>query len=126
MTMENEDIKNMLDAAQEEILAEAASRQMRAWNRLQFALYETPEAKPERSLFAWTGGWVLTCGAVAAIIVALAVIQLLPTNYSNLSYAQAQQPDLYTSTFYSSQAQADVVWITGLDAADADEMGGTQ
>lgn len=122
--MDTQDIKKIMATAQEEALTIAAGRQMRAWNRLQRALYETPEAEPEPSTW-FNGASLTTFGAVAAIVVALAVAQLLPATYSNLSYAEAQQPDLYTSTFYSSQAQADVVWITGMDAADSAETSDT-
>lgn len=119
--MEKQDIKNLLGSVQEEALATAASRQMRAWSRLQDALWGEVSYSTSSAHGSWTS-LLLTYGAVAAIAVAVGLAAFLPTiNSSGQQYAHAHQPDIYASTFYSAQAQADVVWITGLQSADETE-----
>lgn len=117
--METQDIKKLLGSVQEEALSTAASRQMRAWGRLQSTIWgevSHPVESPHHG--AWSS-MLLTVGAVAAIAVAVGLAAVLPAiNGVGQSYARAHQPDIYASTFYSSQAEADVVWITGLQSAD--------
>lgn len=119
--METSDIKNWLASAQEEALATAAGRQMRAWNQLQGKLFgpTSTTAADSESAPSWTSGF-LTFGAVAAIAIAVGITLWMNPGGTN-GYAQSRQPDLYTSTFYSTQAEADVVWITGLGSADDTE-----
>lgn len=119
--METQDIKNLLGSVQDEALATAASRQMCAWKNLQDNLWgPVSESTPATQSF-WQS-WTLTFGAVAAIAVAVGMASFLPSG-SQL-YATTHQPNLYTSTFYSQQAEADVVWISGLESS-ADETENT-
>lgn len=116
--METQDIQKLLGSVQDESLSIAAGRQMRAWHRLQPALWG--EVSEEAS--APAGFWasrLLTLGAVAAIALAVGLAAFLPTTPGGEShYATAQQPDIYATTFYSSQAHADVVWISGLQSVE--------
>lgn len=116
--MENDDIKNLLASANDEALAMAARRQMRSWNRLQSALFGPLSEQPAEE-GAHGSSFFVNVGAFAAIAIALGFAFFVPASHSNgPSQAQARQPDVYTATFYSTQAQADVVWITGLQSAD--------
>ena len=121
--METQDIKKMLGSVQDEALSIAAGRQMRAWHQLQPALWgEVSSAAGERAGF-WASR-LLTLGAVATIAVAVSLMAFLPSAQSGgAHYATAAQPDISATTFYSSQAHADVVWISGLQSVE--ETGNT-
>lgn len=123
--METQDIKKMLGSVQDEAVSLAAGRQMRAWRQLQPALWgEVSSAAGTTHAAGFWASRLLTLGAVATIAVAVGLMAFLPSAQSGgAHYATSAQPDIYATTFYSSQAHADVVWISGLQSVE--ETGNT-
>jgi hypothetical protein len=125
--METQDIRDLLKSVQDAELNRAGQRQWRSWYRLRNALFEpSPQAESQETQASPWSGYLVTFGAVATVLLAVGLMTAFPLAHTNgPTYAQAQQDDLYTSTFYSAKARADVVWITGMDSAEAEETSNT-
>jgi hypothetical protein len=92
-------------------------QEARAWLALKERL-----AAPAAAPFAWVfsrasrtvASWALT------LVVALAIFDLgetLRPSRHGLVFADSQVPGIYATSFYSHSAQAQVVWLNGMDPA---------
>jgi hypothetical protein len=88
----------------------------RAWSALQDRLYQ---AKPARSGWSWL--YYPTWRGLVVAAVALALIPItdnfLVGQPIALATADSQSPGIYATAFYSRSAQAQVVWLNGMDPA---------
>jgi hypothetical protein len=95
-------------------------QESRAWSALRDRLYSAQSARSgSRPLWSrlyrpsWRG-----LGAAAAVI---ALISILGDFYAAqpvpLATADSQSPGIYATSFYSRSAQAQVVWLTGMEPA---------
>ena len=91
-------------------------QESRAWSALREQLYS---AQPARSGWSWL--YYPTWRGLAVAVVALALIPILGDFFSGpplaLSTADSQSPGIYATAFYSHTAQAQVVWLNGMDPA---------
>jgi hypothetical protein len=88
----------------------------RAWSALRDRLCQ---AKPARSGWNWL--YYPTWRGLAVAAVALALIPItgnfLVGQPIALATADSQSPGIYATAFYSRSAQAQVVWLNGMDPA---------
>jgi anti-sigma-K factor RskA len=88
----------------------------RAWSTLSERLHR---AKPARSGWSWLYSPAWRGLAVAAM--ALALIPFAGSYIGgepiSLATADSQSPGIYATSFYSRSAQAQVVWLNGMDPA---------
>ena len=93
-------------------------QESRAWAALRDRLYAAPQPRS-----AW--GWLyyptwrgLAVAAVALVLIPIAgnfiLGRLAPIS---LATADSQSPGIYATAFYSRSAQAQVVWLNGMDPA---------
>ena len=91
-------------------------QEARAWAALRERIYH---AKPARSAWSWLyyPTWRgLAVGAAALAIVAFASGFLVGGGESMaLVTADSQLPGIYATSFYSRTAQAQVVWLNGME-----------
>jgi len=95
-------------------------QESRAWSALRDRLDHAKQARSQsRSLWSWLYQPVWRGLAVAAV--ALALIPTMGEFFGGqplpLATADSQSPGIYATAFYSSSAQAQVVWLSGMDAA---------
>jgi anti-sigma-K factor RskA len=93
----------------------------RAWSALRDRLYQ---AKPARSRFLSRLSWLYhpTWRGLVVAAVALALIPVTGNFFVGgepigLATADSQSPGIYATAFYSRTAQAQVVWLNGMDPA---------
>ena len=89
----------------------------RAWAMLRERLYARPVPSGWRSLLqpTWRNG---AFAGLAFGLVAGAVISFVATSQSQIfATADSQAPGVYATSFYSKTAQAQVVWLNGMDPA---------
>ena len=91
-------------------------QESRAWSALRDRL---DQATPARSRWSWL--YYPTWRGLAVAAVALALIPLVdnfiggqPVSFAT---ADSQSPGIYATSFYSRSAQAQVVWLNGMDPA---------
>ena len=93
-------------------------QEARAWEALRGRLYPT---KAERSAWSWL--FVPTWRGFAVAAFALALIPIMgdffvggiePVSFAT---ADSQVPGVYATAFYSKPAQAQVVWLNGMEPA---------
>jgi anti-sigma-K factor RskA len=86
----------------------------RAWAALQARL-----AQPARSHGLYLPSWRATGIAMAVVFVALAIGGVLGLRPSPLAFvsADSQSPGIYATAFYSKSAEAQVVWLNGMEPA---------
>ena len=88
----------------------------RAWSALRERL---DHAKQARSRWTWL--YYPTWRGLAVAVVALALIPITGEFFGGqplaLATADSQSPGIYATAFYSRPAQAQVVWLTGMDPA---------
>ncbi|HEV3272388.1 MAG TPA: hypothetical protein VGZ93_09430 [Candidatus Methylacidiphilales bacterium] len=88
----------------------------RAWTALQAQLY-----RPQQARSGW--GWLFYPTwrglAVAAVVLALIPIagNFIGGRPVALATADSQSPGVYATAFYSRSAQAQVVWLNGMEPA---------
>jgi hypothetical protein len=93
-------------------------QESRAWSALKDRLYH---AGPARSGWNWL--YYPAWRGVAVVAVALAVIPIVGDfvigrlEPISLATADSQSPGIYATAFYSRPAQAQVVWLNGMDPA---------
>jgi len=91
-------------------------QESRAWTALRDQLYQARQA---RSGWSW-----LYYPTWRGLTVAVLVLALIPFAASfiglqpiSLATADSQSPGIYATSFYSRSAQAQVVWLNGMDPA---------
>ena len=84
-------------------------QEAREWSRLEARLFAR-EKSPRRVFFGL--GMTGTMLALVAVMGWLAMPGHIP-----LASAQSQAPGIFATTFYSPAAQAQVVWLNGVDPA---------
>jgi hypothetical protein len=91
-------------------------QESRAWSALRDQLYQ---AKPARSGWSWLCDPAWRGLAVAALVLALIPIvgDFIVGQPVSLATADSQSPGIYATSFYSRSAQAQVVWLNGMDPA---------
>ena|ERR1700691_2722038 len=91
-------------------------QESRAWSALRDRLYQ---AKPARSGWSWL--YYPTWRGLAVAAVALVLIPIVGDfivgRPISLATADSQSPGIYATSFYSRSAQAQVVWLNGMDPA---------
>jgi len=93
-------------------------QESRAWSALREQLYQ---AKPARS--GWSGlyspAWRGLAMAGAALVLIAFVGNFAVGNWEPVALATAdsQSPGIYATAFYSRSAQAQVVWLNGMEPA---------
>ncbi len=90
-------------------------QEARAWSALQGRLFPSPVP---RTGWSFLPGWrALTCTGVA-LLVAVGIFDLgammHPSRHA-LVFADSQSPGIYATGFYSHSAQAQVVWLNGME-----------
>jgi len=89
----------------------------RAWTLLRARLY----ARPAPSGWRWLLQPTWRNGAFAGLafgLVAGAVMSFVVTSQSQIfATADSQAPGIYATSFYSKSAQAQVVWLNGMEPA---------
>lgn len=113
----------MNDAELKRVLSESGQpephRQAEAWQALRQQMFppshhmETRQEHP-----AW--GWWIGSSALAGIALAMAVAwfhQAPVVQSSGIEVAQGNEPGVVATSFYSQKAQANVVWLSGLQYA---------
>jgi hypothetical protein len=91
----------------------------RAWSALRDRLYS---GKPAQSRSLWSWLYQPAWHGLAVAVVALALIPIMGEFVAGpapiaLATADSQSPGIYATAFYSSSAKAQVVWLSGMDAA---------
>ena len=89
----------------------------RAWTELRERLYAQPAPSGWRSLLqpTWRNG---AFAGLAFGLVVGAVVSFVVTSQSQIfATADSQAPGIYATSFYSKQAQAQVVWLNGMEPA---------
>jgi hypothetical protein len=89
----------------------------RAWLALKEKLM-TPRQSLFRTLFFTS--WRTVGYAAMAIVLAAAIFDLgmmMRPAHRGLVFADSQVPGIYATSFYSHSAQAQVVWLNGMDPA---------
>ncbi|HEX4140013.1 MAG TPA: hypothetical protein VHY09_06665, partial [Candidatus Methylacidiphilales bacterium] len=89
----------------------------RAWAALRERLYAKPALSGWRSLLqpTWRNG---ALAGVAFGLVIGAVVSFVVTSQSQIfATADSQAPGIYATSFYSKSAQAQVVWLNGMEPA---------
>ena len=93
-------------------------QESRAWSALRDQLYS---AQPTRSGWSWL--YYPTWRGLVVAVAALALIPLTGEYFVGggesiaLATADSQSPGIYATAFYSRSAQAQVIWLSGLDPA---------
>ena len=91
-------------------------QESRAWSALKDRL---DHAGPARSGWSWL--YYPTWRGLAVAAVALALVPILgeffPGQPLALATADSQSPGIYATAFYSRSAQAQVVWLNGMEPA---------
>lgn len=87
----------------------------RAWAHLRERLSSPEPASRFSFLMSWRTA-VVTCSVAVAAIMAFTFVsqRSYPTSFASVV---SQSPGVYATTFYSHTAQAQVVWLNGLDTA---------
>jgi len=91
-----------------------------AWTRLQARLQEVqmrPRGWPALSRWFFPAAGLTLAG--------LAAVVFIWRDSTSLSRVQTLSPSLYASTFYSREAGADVIWVTGYNYERGDSTGAT-
>jgi hypothetical protein len=89
----------------------------RAWLALKERMAK-PGHSSVRGLFS--GTWGRMAFATSVVILAAAILALgvnLWPAHRGLVFADSQVPGIYATSFYSHSAQAQVVWLNGMDPA---------
>jgi hypothetical protein len=92
-------------------------QEARAWTALRERLYQTPSPSPWRWLFypTWRGASVAFAAVCALLLLGNSAFSLFqPVSFAS---ANSEVPGVYATSFYSHSAQAQVVWLNGLDPA---------
>jgi len=93
-------------------------QESRAWSALRERL---AQAAPARSGWSWL--YYPTWRGLAVAVVALALIPVAGSflgvrwQPASVVTADSQSPGIYATAFYSRSAQAQVVWLNGMDPA---------
>ncbi len=93
-------------------------QESRAWSSLRERLYS---GKKARSQWSWL--YYPTWRGLAVAVVALVLIPVLAEfivgqpEPGSLATADSQSPGIYATSFYSRSAQAQVVWLNGMEPA---------
>jgi hypothetical protein len=90
----------------------------RAWSALRDRLHHPKQARSE-----WNWLYYPTWRGLAVAVVALALIPMVGNfvagrlELGSLATADSQSPGIYATAFYSRSAQAQVVWLNGMEPA---------
>lgn len=88
----------------------------RAWSALGDRLFRVQQARS-----GWSWLYYPTWQGLAVAVVALALIPIVGSfvvgQPLSLATADSQSPGIYATAFYSRPAQAQVVWLNGMDPA---------
>jgi hypothetical protein len=88
----------------------------RAWEALKSRLYPTAQASSK-----WSWLFYPTWRGLTVALVAMVLIPVAGSFFSghpiSLATADSQSPGIYATSFYSRSAQAQVVWLNGMDPA---------
>lgn len=112
--MDYQDIRDALleaDAIEQERLR---LRQPHAWARLQARLEGGNASPAGRAFLNWKWASAGVLGAFAAMFLTLGALAG-PSTKVNLMHVN--QPKVWATPFYSSEADADVIWLSGLPMA---------
>jgi hypothetical protein len=116
--MKDSDHPAMLDHELKKLLLDTCAvrpgQEPRAWSSLKLRL-ASPGARrfgfqltPLRSFFA---------GAVTCLVVIAGMNFFIAGAHKSIATADSQAPGIFATSFYSDSAQAQVVWLNGLDPA---------
>jgi hypothetical protein len=89
----------------------------RAWSALSARLYRNPRTRSGWSWLyypAWRG---LAVAAVALALLIPIVGSFILGPHLSLATADSQSPGIYATAFYSRSAEAQVVWLNGMEPA---------
>ena len=93
-------------------------QESRAWSALREQLYSARQARS-----GWSWLYYPTWRGLAVAVVALALIPIVGDfvggrlDPGSLATADSQSPGIYATSFYSRSAQAQVVWLNGMEPA---------
>ena len=112
--MHDSEIKRLL----QETCAVRPGQEERAWSALRDRLYRQPAT---RSRWAWfyVPTWHGVLGCLALMCAVALAGHLLSARYERIPFASANSaaPGIYATSFYSPAAEAQVVWLNGLEPA---------
>jgi anti-sigma-K factor RskA len=95
-------------------------QESRAWSALRDRLHQQKQVRPQ-SRWRWLYYPTWRGLTVASAAVALAFIPFAESFIGgqsiSLATADSQSPGIYATSFYSRSAQAQVVWLNGMDPA---------
>ncbi|MEM1058911.1 MAG: hypothetical protein AAGK14_06660 [Verrucomicrobiota bacterium] len=112
--MEYQDIRTALQEADAIEIERLRLRQPHAWSQLQERLEGAGPALGwlDYASWKWAGAGLLS--AAAAMVLVLAVFSNPATR---VDLQSVNQPKVWATPFYSSEADADVIWLSGLPMA---------
>jgi hypothetical protein len=111
--MEDRELRNLLL----ETCPVRPGQEDRAWSALRQRLYAQPARTGWSSLLqpTWRNG---ALAGVAFGLLVGAVVSFVVTSQSQIfATANSQAPGIYATSFYSKSAQAQVVWLNGMEPA---------
>lgn len=112
ISMEDRELKKLLL----ETCPVRPGQEARAWSVLREQLY----GQPERSAWTWlrSPAWRTGIAALSLfVVVGVAADLIFAEQARALATADSQAPGIYATSFYSKSAQAQVVWLNGMEPA---------
>ena len=93
-------------------------QEARAWDALRNRLYR-PSTAHSRWAWLYIPTWRGAAIGFAAVGVMVIIANTVVVNFRPVSFASAdsEAPGIYATSFYSHSAQAQVVWLNGLEPA---------
>jgi anti-sigma-K factor RskA len=88
----------------------------RAWTATRDRLFA---ARPSKWAWLYLPSWRGAAVAAVALLAVATVGDMIALHNQHLAFvsARSQAPGIYATSFYSSSAQAQVVWLNGMDPA---------
>ncbi len=111
--MEDRDLKHLLL----ETCPVRPGQEARAWTTLREKLYAAPARSGWRSLLQPTWRQGALAGIALGMVIGAVASFTLTSQARLLATADSQAPGIYATSFYSRPAQAQVVWLNGMEPA---------
>ena len=115
MKHHHQDIRDILVEADSIEVERLRMRQPHAWRQLQDRIEHGAAAPSFDGLLGWKWASMSAMGAVVAMFLVMAVFSF--DSSSRIELMHVNKPSVYASEFYSPQANADVIWLSGLPMA---------